>query len=58
MHVEFSEALQPALEKESTRLVIQAKYVPENVILDGYLKRGYGNAYDFDQKDHLEPQFA
>jgi hypothetical protein len=57
MNVEFSEDLIPILEKEGRNLRVQATFVPEKVILDGYLNRGYGNAYDFDQKEPLEGVF-
>ena len=57
MNVEFSEDLIPILEKEGRKLQVQATFVPEKVILDGYLNRGYGNAYDFDQQEPLEGVF-
>lgn len=57
MEVEISDRLRPEVEKESVRLQVQAKYLPEEVILANYLNRGYGNAYDFDQKGRLEGIF-
>lgn len=57
MEVEFSEDLIPTIGKEGSNLQVQAKFVQESAIEDGYLKRGYGNAYDFDQKDSLEGFF-
>lgn len=57
MKIEVSEDLIPALEKEGGDLKIQAKFVPEKVVVDGYLNRGYGNAYNFDQQDPVEGIF-
>ncbi|TAQ88820.1 hypothetical protein B7494_g2845 [Chlorociboria aeruginascens] len=57
MEVEFSEDLRPILENEGSDLQIQAKYVTEKMIVDSYLNRGYGNAYNFDQQEPLEGIF-
>ncbi len=57
MTIEFSEELAQILQKEGSDLRIQAKFVPEKMILNGYLNRGYGNAYDFDQKEPLKGYF-
>ncbi len=54
MQIELSEDLRPALEQFAADLQIQGRFVPEQDILEGYLKRGFGNAYDFDQRDRLE----
>jgi hypothetical protein len=54
MTVEFSEELAPILDREGANLQIQRTLVPEQTILDGYLRRGYGNSYDFDQESRLE----
>jgi hypothetical protein len=53
MQVEFAEELRPILEEYSPVLQIQSKFLPEKDILERYLNRGYGNAYDFDQQDRL-----
>jgi hypothetical protein len=57
MQVEFSEDLKLILEKDGSGLQIQAQYLPEAEIEKRYLNRPYGNAYDFDQKDHIENGF-
>jgi ectoine hydroxylase-related dioxygenase (phytanoyl-CoA dioxygenase family) len=54
MTIEFSEDLEPILDREEADLQIQRTLVPEQTILDGYLNRGYGNSYNFDQKSRLE----
>lgn len=53
MQVEISSDLQPVIERDGGDLQVQAEFIPEQEVLDRYLKRGYGNAYDFDQVDHL-----
>ena len=53
MQIEFAEELRPILEEYSPVLQIQSKFLPEKDILERYLNRGYGNAYDFDQQDRL-----
>lgn len=53
MQVEFSEALKPTLQSYEKDLQIQGVFMPDQMIIDRYLKRGYGNSYDFDQKDRL-----
>ncbi|KAG9230252.1 hypothetical protein BJ875DRAFT_162296 [Amylocarpus encephaloides] len=57
MEVDFSEKLKPILQKAGSSLQIQAKFVPERQVIDGYLSHGYGNAYDFDQRDRVEGVF-
>jgi hypothetical protein len=53
MQVEFAEELRPMLEEYNPVLQIQSAFLPERDILERYLNRGYGNAYDFDQQDRL-----
>lgn len=57
MQVEFSEELTPALKEKENELQIQAKFLPEKVVLDSYLHHAYGNAYDFSQEDPLKGYF-
>lgn len=57
MEVKIAEDLAPVLKSYDNDLQIQAKLVPEKVVLDGYLNHGFGNAYDFDQKEPLEGFF-
>ena len=57
MQVEFAEELTPVLEVEGNELQVQAKFVSQKAILDAYLNRGYGNAYNFDQEEQLEGVF-
>jgi hypothetical protein len=54
MTIEFSEDLVPILDHEGADLQIQKLLVPELKVLDGYLSRGYGNSYNFDQESRLE----
>jgi hypothetical protein len=54
MTVEFSEDLAPILNHEGADLQIQKTLVAEQTVLDGYLSRGYGNSYNFDQESRLE----
>jgi hypothetical protein len=56
MEVNFSEELRPQLESHRG-LQIQGRYMPEQKILDTYLKGAYGNAYDFDQQEKLAVEF-
>ena len=53
MQVEFAEELRPTLEEYNPVLQIQSAFLPEKDILERYLNRGYGNAYDFDQQNRL-----
>ncbi|KAH8802486.1 phytanoyl-CoA dioxygenase family protein [Xylogone sp. PMI_703] len=57
MQVEFSEELIPALKEKEDKLQIQAKFLPEKEVLDGYLHHAFGNAYDFSQTELLEGYF-
>ncbi|KAH0191139.1 phytanoyl-CoA dioxygenase family protein, partial [Aureobasidium melanogenum] len=54
MKIEFSEDLETVLDREGSDLQIQRTLVPEQTIMDGYLNRGYGNSYNFDQESRLE----
>lgn len=56
MEINFSEELRPQLESHRG-LQIQGRYMPEQKIMDTYLKGAYGNAYDFDQKEKLAVEF-
>jgi hypothetical protein len=53
MQVEFAEDLRPILDEHRSELQIQGTFLPEKDIMERYLNRGYGNAYDFDQQDRL-----
>ncbi|RDW84381.1 hypothetical protein BP6252_01971 [Coleophoma cylindrospora] len=57
MEVEVADDLIPILKPYESELQIQAKFVPEKVVMDGYLNRGFGNAYDFNQKEPLDGVF-
>lgn len=57
MHVTFAEELKPVLEEFASELQIQGNYVPEQEVLDTYLKGAYGNAYDFNQQEPLDVAF-
>jgi hypothetical protein len=54
MTIEFSEDLAPILDHEGADLQIQKTLVTEQTVLNGYLSRGYGNSYNFDQESRLE----
>lgn len=54
MTIEFSEDVAPILDSEGADLQIQRTLVSEQTILDGYLSRGYGNSYNFDQESRLD----
>ena len=53
MHIEISEKLKPTLKRYENDLQIQSIFLPEEQIVEQYLKRGFGNTYDFDQQDRL-----
>jgi hypothetical protein len=53
MQVEYSENLKPELETYEDTLQIQSTFFPENEIVNRYLNRGFGNAYNFDQENRL-----
>jgi hypothetical protein len=57
MQVEFSENLKPMLEQHDATLQIQSQFLPDSEIKKRYLNRPYGNAYDFDQQDHITTTF-
>ncbi|KAF2100735.1 phytanoyl-CoA dioxygenase family protein [Rhizodiscina lignyota] len=54
MTIELAEELRPLVAKYEDKLQIQCKYLPEKQIMERYLKRGYGNEYDFNQADRFE----
>ncbi|KAG9962738.1 phytanoyl-CoA dioxygenase family protein, partial [Aureobasidium melanogenum] len=54
MRIEFSEDLETVLDREGSDLQIQRTLVSEQTIMDGYLNRGYGNSYNFDQESRPE----
>lgn len=51
MHIEYSEALKQTIDGHDCSMQIQAVFKPEEEIMNGYLNRPFGNAYDFDQQD-------
>jgi hypothetical protein len=54
MQVEFAEELREQLSPEKTGLQVAATYVPNDQLVENYLIRPYGNAYDFDQTDRVD----
>lgn len=54
MNIEFTEELRTTLKDEGSELQVQSTFVPEQTIMEGYLNRGYGNSYNFDQESRLE----
>lgn len=58
MKIEFSDDLEPFLQRDGNDLQIQETLVSERTILDSYLNRGFGNSYDFDQKQPLGSFFV
>jgi len=54
MTVEFSKELEPLLKQYEDVLQIQGSFVTEEEIMDRYLNRAFGNAYDFDQANRLK----
>lgn len=57
MNVEFAEELKEQLDVERTGLRAAATYVSQDQLLQNYLSRPYGNAYDFDQTEKIESAF-
>ena len=57
MEVEFAEGLRDRLTREKTGLDIAATFAKDEEVLEGYLNRPYGNAYDFGQVDKVEDVF-
>lgn len=57
MQIEFAEELEPALSVAKTNLKVQAKFLPGAEVLERYLDRPYGNAYDFGQEDPVTGVF-
>ena len=57
MEVEFAEGLRERLTKEKTGLEVAATFASDELVLQAYLNRPFGNAYDFDQVDKVEGIF-
>jgi len=57
MEVEISGSLKDDISFAKTGLQIQARLFPENEVLERYMNRPYGNAYDFDQVDRVAGLF-
>jgi hypothetical protein len=57
MEVEFANELAERLTPENIGLQVAATYVSEEELLENYLNRPYGNAYDFSQADRIEGIF-
>jgi hypothetical protein len=57
MEVEFADGLRDSLAKEKTGLHIAATFAKDEEVLESYLNRPYGNAYDFNQTDRIEGVF-
>lgn len=53
MQIEFSEDLKPTLKEYENQMQIQSAFFPNEEIKKRYLKRGFGNSYDFDQRERL-----
>jgi len=54
MKVEFSQELKLLLKEYEHVLQIQSTFVTDEEIMDRYLNRAHGNAYDFDQMNRLQ----
>jgi hypothetical protein len=54
MLVEFADDLKGQLSPEKTGLQVAATYVPTQQVVENYLNRPYGNAYDFNQTDRVD----
>ena len=50
MRLEFGEDLRPLLEETDLGLEIPVDFMPRDDVLERYLNRAFGNAYDFDQE--------
>ncbi|KAH3957360.1 hypothetical protein HBI38_178300 [Parastagonospora nodorum] len=57
MEVEIADDLREQFDSEKTGLHVAAKHVPAEQLLQNYLNRPYGNAYDFNQTDRIEGVF-
>ena len=57
MVVEVSKELRERFDLEKTGLRVAAEWMEEERVLKGYLERGFGNAYDFDQTEKVEGVF-
>ena len=53
MQVEFSKELETTLKNFEEVIQIQGSFLSDDEIMDRYLKRGFGNAYVFDQQDRI-----
>jgi hypothetical protein len=58
MQVEFSKDLESLLAQYEHELQIQGTFIEEEAIMERYLNRGYGNAYDFNQIDRQEERLV
>lgn len=54
MTIELAEELRPLVEKYRDTLQVQSTFLPERTIMERYMKRGFGNEYDFDQIEKFE----
>ncbi|CAM0138799.1 hypothetical protein VKS41_005989 [Umbelopsis sp. WA50703] len=54
MHIEYSKELEQTLKEHGSGLQIQAEFKQEEEILNRYLNRPFGNAYDFDQQERVD----
>jgi len=57
MMVEFDKELKPVLERAGGDLQIHGDFISKTEIEERYLKRGFGNSYDFNQAEKLEELF-
>lgn len=57
MEVEFANDLKDQLDPEKTGLGVAALYVTKEQLLENYLNRSFGNAYDFNQSEKVEAVF-
>ena len=57
MYVEFAEELADRLSPEKCGLDVAAQFISTEQLLQSYLNRAYGNAYDFDQSEKIEGIF-
>ena len=57
MMVEFDRELKPVLESAGGDLQIHGDFISRTEIEERYLRRGFGNSYDFNQAEKLEELF-
>jgi hypothetical protein len=57
MSVELAEELEEQLDAGRTGFQAAATYVSHDQLLQNYLSRPYGNAYDFNQTEKIEGVF-